>query len=246
MKTLQCGTWQEFRDFVHDDILGFKMYWRGQRDPSWQLASRFERVFANVSSSTRNKMGKDFYRQSRDGYLKRFQRAASGLRGPNPKPLSTEEWWALGRHYGLITPLLDWTEKPYIASFFALAEHFEQRQYSSLLGEADQPVAIYRLFHTSKLEGDGLRVVRPTIDELGRLQSQRSVFTWLDSEEYFDLQTFMDRTGRGDLLTKITLSERAMFDGLNDLDMHGIDYRLLFPDLAGAALSANMSKVVQI
>jgi hypothetical protein len=84
-----------------------------------------------------------------------------------------------------------------------------------------------------------LRVVTPVVDELGRLQNQRSVFTWLDSEEYFELQGHLDNTGKGDLLTKIYLSNDAIFIGLNDLRNYGIDYRLLFPDLTGAALAAN-------
>jgi hypothetical protein len=178
--------------------------------------------------------------------LERFRWAASGLRGPNPKDLSSEEWWALGRHYGLITPLLDWTEKPYIATFFAFSECYEKNGYFRLLENKGKGVAIYRLLHSSQLEGDGLQVVKPVVDELGRLQSQRGVFTWLNSEMYYELQTFMDNTNKGDLLTKITLPDLAVVYGLIDLDKHGIDYRLLFPDLVGAALAANTRPVMPV
>lgn len=107
-------------------------------------------------------------------------------------------------------------------------------------------MAIYRLFHTEQLEGDGLRVVKPIVDELGRLQGQRGVFTWLDSQKHFELQGFLDNTGRGDLLTKITLPDLAVLYGLIDLDKHGIDFRLLFPDLVGAALAANTTNVMSV
>jgi len=100
-------------------------------------------------------------------------------------------------------------------------------------------VAIYRLFHNQQLEGDGLRVLKPLVDELGRMQGQRSVFTWLDSETFFELQGFLDNTGRGNLLIQIILSDQAVLDGLRHLSAHGIDHRLLFPDLSGAALYAN-------
>lgn len=180
-----------------------------------------------------------FYRAMRDRYLEAFKEAASGLRGPNPKDLTIEEWWALGRHYDLITPLLDWTEKPYMAAFFALAELYSHMRKGGNIEFKGTEVAIYRLFHNEQLEGDGLRILRPLVDELGRMQSQRGLFTWLDSEKYFELQGFLDDTGRGDLLMQLILSEQAVIDGLTDLDAHGIDYRLIFPDLYGAALYAN-------
>jgi hypothetical protein len=65
------------------------------------------------------------------------------------------------------------------------------------------------------------------------------VFTWLDSERYFELEGFLDDTNRGHLLTQIRISMQAMGDGLRDLETYGINHRLLFPDLAGAAQYAN-------
>jgi hypothetical protein len=258
MITLHFDTWKEFREFVDSDRHASPVYWRGQRESDWPLASQFERKILAMNggwkesasqvypySGRYKREGKKiwadgFYQEIRDGYLERFQWAASGVRGPNPSPLSTEQWWALGRHYGLITPLLDWTEKPYIAAFFALTELKEKLTYGGgSISFGGEEVAIYQLVHRSKPELGNLRVVKPAVDELGRLQGQRSVFTWLDSEEYFELQGYLDNTGMGDLLTQIILSGNALRDGLRDLDKHGIDYRLLFPDLAGAALAAN-------
>jgi hypothetical protein len=184
-----------------------------------------------------------FYQAMRDRYLEAFKRAAAGLRGPNPAHLDQDQWWALGRHFGLITPLLDWTESPYIAAFFALSELFVEMQKGAGGGIrfSGDKVAIYVLFHNSELKaGDAFRVVRPTVEELGRMHGQRGLFTWLDSEKYFELQGFLEDTGCGKLLTQAIISDQAVMDGLRDLRAHGIDYRLLFPDLPGAANYANM------
>lgn len=181
-----------------------------------------------------------FYAETRDRRLDAFKRASSGLRGPSPVVLDTDQWWSLGRHHGLITPLLDWTESPYIAAFFPLSELLQEMgSAGGGISFGGRAVAVYRLFHNNGLEDDGLRVVRPLVDELGRMHGQRGLFTWLDSEEFFELEGFLAHTDRSDLLTQFIISDQAVLDGLRDLKAHGIDPRLLFPDLDGAAEHAN-------
>ena len=232
-------------------------YWRGQKDSSWPLASSFERVILNLNGGwkagassiypydgryERNGIlfwADGFYQAARDSDLDAFKQASAGLRGPNPAELDPTQWWALGRHFGLVTPLLDWTDSPYIAAFFPLSELLSEMQTPSGIVWSGREIAIYRLFHNSQLEGDGLRVLRPTVQELGRMHGQRGLFTCLDSERFFELQGFLDNTGRSDLLTQIVISDQAVMDGLRDLRAHGIDYRLLFPDLSGSAKHAN-------
>ena len=130
----------------------------------------------------------------RDRYLWAFKRAAAGLRGANPADLEFRPVVGARTPFRPHHTVLDWTESPYIAAFFALSDLFAEMQRGPGRGItfSGAKVAIYVLFHNSQLEGDGLRVVEPTIEELGRMHGQRGLFTWLDSEDFFELRGFLE------------------------------------------------------
>lgn len=257
MDVVQVENWATFRQIVDQPFAVVPVYWRGHASADWLLASAFERMILAMPSQKQH-WAPGFYASLRDRYLNAFKAAASGLRGSNPAKLEDDEWWALGRHYGLVTPLLDWTQSPYIAAFFALAGLLQEMKKPPTMTDATRAAweragslrlggphfearkcAVFRLVANETLEGDGLRVVVPRIEELLRMHGQRGLFTWLDSESDFEIDGFLTKCGRGNLLTKFVISDQAVLDGLRDLRNHGIDYRLLFPDLQGAAMHAN-------
>jgi hypothetical protein len=259
MRTVNVTNWTEFRNFVGEDLQFTRTYWRGQRDPSWPLASTYERTILDLEGGTRPGASKlypydgrymrngepiwrdNFYRRERDGVLADFRRLAQGRRGPAPVRLGDLEMWAIARHYGATTPYLDWSERPYVAAFFVLADLLDDiyAQYGGLNLTGGQ-CAVYRLIDKGgQLDGDGLRVVKVLIDELQHLHRQHGVFTWLDSDRFFELQGFLENHGKDDFLTQVLLPDHAVVEGLRDLLLHGIDYSVLFPDLRGAALHAS-------
>ena len=84
--------------------------WRGQRQ-DWSLRSRFQREVTDNRLETLEKL------------RRAFERAIRGRRGTNPPSLNNGfALWSLGQHYGLPTPLLDWTESPFVAAYFACCE----------------------------------------------------------------------------------------------------------------------------
>jgi hypothetical protein len=249
MERRSFETWEQLRAFLDEaPPAGVRFTWRGQRDPEWPLASSLERRLLAACAGpeeARSSVHMGRYREMIAEHLERWKQAASGLRGPAPKDLSEEQWWALGRHYGLMTPLLDWTEKPYVALFFAL------RGAAPLFGDAQEVApaprerfAMYRLSDCAQLADASLAIVRTPIDELGRMQQQRGLFTWIRSDEHLDITGLLETTGRGHLLTQALVNAQVIPRALHDLDLHGIDHRLLFPDLYGAAGYANAQLAV--
>ena len=141
--TTRVDAWSQFAGLIETHFLDWSEYaYRGQRCIDWPLLSKFDRALqeshrllkqsdpytdidhadrALVEQAIEGKRGRTLPGRPvlLQEHLAAFKTAALGRRGAAPKSLSDDEWWALGQHFGLATPLLDWTRSAYVACFFA-------------------------------------------------------------------------------------------------------------------------------
>jgi hypothetical protein len=136
-----CPSWNSFVSSVRtewplqvtDDsmISSGDVIFRGHSDQTWKLWSKLERSLVTEGTNTdgttrlfakRETKGLAWYDDYCAEILDRFRRFSRGMPGTYAG-MPDDELWALGRHHGLLTPLLDWTESPYVAAYFAFEQY---------------------------------------------------------------------------------------------------------------------------
>ncbi|MDJ0600025.1 MAG: FRG domain-containing protein [Crocosphaera sp.] len=109
-------------------------FWRGQNNPTYKCQSTFERnIVKYLPNILEENKTKYIYESLHDTIFKlrnrlfyKFKLAIRGLRSHNPEKLSYNQVWALGRHFGLNTPLLDWSSSPFLAASFGVLDGVEK------------------------------------------------------------------------------------------------------------------------
>jgi hypothetical protein len=180
-------------------------------------------------------------------HLKSFKRAARGRRGLNPAILSENDWWALGQHFGLATPLLDWTRSPFAAAYFAFEEVSSGTNKSRVVYGLDERAVEQRskelLGGLSYEQGRPLVIefVDPMSDENQRLVSQSGLFTRAPIGT--PIEQWVASAFEGSLaavLLKIEIPDSDRVMCLRALNRMNINHLSLFPDLGGASRSTNL------
>jgi hypothetical protein len=282
IRTYDIDSWDGFSDLFNDEFftkkdeaLNNKLYlgdyvWRGQRRANLGLVSYFDREFWTGNGDYVNAVF--VYDPNRDTILKRhFNSFAYAVRGKlrefeltvreikaakRDNLLSNNHIWALGQHYGLKTPLLDWCYSPYVAAYFAFQEKIkkedDQEKCRVVWGlNYKQVCDNYTeagVFNTS------IEYFDPMSSEHPRLINQRGLFTITKDGEAIKKANINDIDIEGIVKNnrcvgcngpwlikfKIIDSKENREEFLRRLNAMNINHISLFPEIKGAAEFSNV------
>lgn len=234
IENIFCEDWQDFKSkFVlslYNNVHFEKNIYifRGQRSANWRLQSSFDRWFSTSMAEDRQELFLSL--------MKIFKEQCDFY--DLPEDFLKDEIWmiALAQHYGLPTRMLDWSESPYIAAFYAFSE-------AAIAGELEDDCAIWAIDKRVNMWGakQGADIIELRQKGNIKIRNQSGIFTLLHTSQSC-LEEYVDESADNNTaLYKFTIPTTDMWNALADLDAMGINHQKLFPGLNGCAIAAKLT-----
>ncbi|WP_346556737.1 FRG domain-containing protein [Mannheimia haemolytica] len=242
---LRVNGWKKFIDLLSTNFFQeniSELIFRGQRRYDWGL-------MPNIARNSDNGL---FTKELMENQLNNFKKAIRGRIKDYTLLLNEDddEIWAIGQHYGLNTPLLDWTYSPYVSLFFA----FSRKDV-----KAEKPNE-YRVVYIAnkKLLSNFVTFVDPKVDMMyGRLVNQAGLFIKAEAgksieslivdsiaeqneSEFLSDESFEQEIAKYLCKIYILNTPDIQSDCILSLRQMNIHHANLFPDLMGAADYCNL------
>ncbi|CTP90316.1 FRG domain-containing protein [Xanthomonas graminis] len=217
------------------DDMGF--VFRGHADAEWKIETTLDRLIPRIKATDFSEL--DTYRFHRTNFL-------SAIRGrtlmTKDEAADDDSVWALGQHYELATPLLDWTSSLYVALYFAFIDDCSppngyRRVWALHHASVRKSMSTYNEGKDREVQ---TRFVDPMTNHIPRMLSQVGCF--IHKPLYFGLENWLMNTFSGSTrshIFRIDIADKLRPQILSHLRLMNIHGGSLFPDINGAAAFCN-------
>ena len=227
-----CSDWQAFKKWADSLRLRYpECAFRGHGSNAWPLTTTISRAGRTRLERYYNETIHTFRIHAEVAMDRDFDLS-------NPVEYST--LLGLAQHHGLPSPLLDITESPYVAAYFAFADAVENKR------EIDGYVRIYAIsgeyLKSQTFNSIAIANVQPYIRTLhvpprhnARLYAQQGRFlvtNIVNLEEFFNILNSNDKE---QVLFAADIPNLYAFEALHDLKYMGLTAGSLFPGLDGVS-----------
>lgn len=227
-----CRSWAEFKVRIFDDLYEGGRFrrgsflFRGQGSDSWTLSSGFDRWYKGPRE---DKLA--VAEQLLDQFIKEceLEEIPESVRNDRILMLS------LAQHHGLPTRMLDWSESPYVAAFFALSGHVR----SGII--LQKHVAVWVL-HTTSYVWDrqyGCEILNVPSFGNERLKNQHGKFTYLRALND-SLEEYVSQAPTATSLSKYLLPVNDVAAAMAEMDSMGLNHARIYPGISGNAKAAEV------
>lgn len=132
LQEIELESTKQLFDYIGEHLINIndRIGFRGQSDSSWPLQSTFVRFCISLGINDE---------ETRQVTLRKLKKEFTEnlvVNGDLPEEIINKiDIFQFGQHYGLPTPLLDWTHSPYVAVFFALSEQYPSKKTNKPAGD---------------------------------------------------------------------------------------------------------------
>lgn len=237
IKTIHLDSWTMYKDKIISDQYESGLFkrgqclYRGQSLEAWSLNTSFDRWYKGEKSKSAI---------IADRLLEEFKKECESEGISNDILNDNVRLLGLAQHNGLPTKLLDWSESPYVAAFFAFSGHIRA---GLSLQKAD--VAVWVINQSSYIwKSDlGCKIIEVPTNGNERIRNQFGKFTYLRTT-HASLDEWVKSTDDESAIKKYIIPASEARKAIADLDSMGINFARIYPGLNGNAKAAEVRMIL--